>query len=150
MSMRQQSRRPSRPAPQAPGKALLAPFLDPINLLSEAICSVLILLTFTLAFRALSVAGQVEQPSSEIYAIEFVVAAVGAILAWGLIDGLMYMLLEMHVPFMQSLLRIARVTLEQFLILAALAGAILVVMELYKLIRRKTVPALKGSLAQRG
>lgn len=95
MSIRQQSRRPSRPAPQAPGEALLARFLDPIDLLSEAIYSVLILLTFTLAFRALSVAGQVEPPSSAIYATEFVVAAVGAILAWGLIDGLMYMLLEM-------------------------------------------------------
>ncbi len=58
--------------------------------------------------------------------------------------------LVMHVPFMQSLLRIAPVTLEQFLILAALAGAILVVMERYKLIRRETAPALKGSLAQPG
>lgn len=58
--------------------------------------------------------------------------------------------LVMHVPFMQSLLRIAPVTLEQFLILAALAGAILVVMELYKLIRREAVPALKGSSVQAG
>ena len=53
--------------------------------------------------------------------------------------------LVMHVPLMQSLLRIAPVTLEQFLILAALAGAILVVMELYKLIRREAAPALKRS-----
>ncbi|MCX7791035.1 MAG: HAD-IC family P-type ATPase, partial [Chloroflexaceae bacterium] len=52
--------------------------------------------------------------------------------------------LVMHVPFMQSLLRIAPVTPEQFLILAALAGAILVIMELYKLVRREPALALKG------
>ncbi len=93
--MRQPSRRPSRQAPHSPWEALLRRFLDPIDLLSEAIYSVLILLTFTLAVRVLAFMGQAEPPLTEAYVIEFILAAIGAIVAWGVIDGLMYMLLEM-------------------------------------------------------
>lgn len=69
--------------------------LDPIDRLSETIYSVLILLTFTLAFRTIlhnAAPGKII-PSE--YVEELVLAAFGAILAWGLIDGLMYALMEL-------------------------------------------------------
>lgn len=80
-------------APRLPSGGLLERLLDPIDVLAEAIYSVLILLTFTLAVRITS--GASVKPVAEGYVLEFVLAALGAILAWGLIDGVMYVLLEL-------------------------------------------------------
>ncbi len=93
MAGRLHSRRKARAARRLPSGGLLERLLDPIDVLSEAIYSVLIMLTFTLAVRITSGAGAA--PVSEGYVLEFVIAALGAILAWGLIDGVMYVLLEL-------------------------------------------------------
>lgn len=93
MAGRLHSRRQARGAPRLPSGGLLERLLDPIDVLSQAIYSVLVLLTFTLAVRITS--GPIAQPESDRYMLEFIIAALGAILAWGLIDGLMYVLLEL-------------------------------------------------------
>lgn len=66
--------------------------IDPIDGLSETIFSILILLTFTLAFRII-----VGDSSSDLSAGEMndlLIGAVGAIFAWGVIDGVMYALIS--------------------------------------------------------
>ncbi len=50
-------------------------------------------------------------------------------------------LLVTHIPLMQSLLQVVPVTLEQLLVLAALASTVLIVMEVYKLLAREQPPA---------
>lgn len=91
MSARSFSRRKPR---LTPDDGFLATLLDPIDRLSETIFSVLILLTFTLAFRIFKLGGDPSQQVSAEYVNELLVASVGAILAWGLIDGVMYALME--------------------------------------------------------
>lgn len=86
----------TRVKPRATAKeSFLGRLLDPIDRLSETIYSVLILLTFTLAFRIIKLGGDPTQPISAEYVNELLIAAMGAILAWGLIDGIMYALLAM-------------------------------------------------------
>lgn len=75
-----------------PKETFLGRLLDPIDRLSETIYSILILLTFTLAFRIFKLGIYSGQPVSAEYVNELLIAAVGAILAWGMIDGLMYAL----------------------------------------------------------
>jgi VIT1/CCC1 family predicted Fe2+/Mn2+ transporter len=65
--------------------------LDPIDTLSEVIFSVLILLTFTLAFRIFIMDGR---PVTVEYINDLAWAALGATVAWGVIDGIMYALFE--------------------------------------------------------
>jgi VIT1/CCC1 family predicted Fe2+/Mn2+ transporter len=72
----------------------LGRLLDPIDRLSETIYSVLILLTFTLAFRIIRLGPDPGAVVSSEYVNELLVAAVGAIVAWGIIDGIMYVLIE--------------------------------------------------------
>lgn len=76
---------------QKPREGFLAHLLDPIDTLSEVIFSVLILLTFTLAFRIFMLDGQ---PATAEYVKELMWAALGATIAWGIIDGIMYALIE--------------------------------------------------------
>lgn len=78
-----------------PNQGFLGRMLDPIDRLSETIYSVLILLTFTLAFRVILHNAYPATIIAEDYADELIVTAFGAILAWGLIDGLMYALMEL-------------------------------------------------------
>lgn len=86
-------RSPARPRPRTtPREGFLGQLLDPIDRLSETIFSVLILLTFTLAFRVFKLGGIPGQPGAGEYLDELVLAAVGATLAWGIIDGVMYAL----------------------------------------------------------
>jgi hypothetical protein len=76
----------ARHRPRAtPKESFLGRLLDPIDRLSESIFSILILLTFTLAFRII--------PST--YINELLIGAAGATVAWGIIDGIMYALMEM-------------------------------------------------------
>lgn len=69
--------------------------LDPIDRLSETIFSVLILLTLTLAFRIFTLGPNPALPIPEAYVNDLLFAAVGATVAWGLIDGVMYALMEL-------------------------------------------------------
>ena len=75
-----------------PTEGFLSNLLDPIDRLAETIYSVLILLTFTLAFRIfhLETAGTV---SAE-YVNNLLGGALLAIVAYGVIDGIIYMLTE--------------------------------------------------------
>lgn len=75
-----------------PAEGFLSNLLDPIDRLAETIYSILILLTFTLAFRIFRL-GPGEAISAE-YVNELLVAAVLATLAWGVIDGIVYVLTE--------------------------------------------------------
>lgn len=70
----------------------MAHLLDPIDRLAETIYSILVLLTFTLAFRIFNLGpGQVV---TDEYVNELLVAAIIAIIAWGTIDGIVYVLTE--------------------------------------------------------
>lgn len=78
-----------------PKESFLGRLLDPIDRLSETIFSILIILTFTLAFSIIKLGADPEQPLPSSYVIELLIGAAGATLAWGLIDGIMYALLSM-------------------------------------------------------
>ncbi len=75
-----------------PTAGFLSNLLDPIDRLAETIYSILILLTFTLAFRIFKL-NPGEVVTSE-YVNELLVAALLAIVAWGVIDGIVYVLTE--------------------------------------------------------
>jgi hypothetical protein len=72
----------------------LGHLLDPIDRLSETIYSILILLTFTLAYRIIRLDGVTSDPLADEHASELALAALGATFAWGLIDGVMYVMME--------------------------------------------------------
>lgn len=75
-----------------PTAGFLSNLLDPIDRLAETIYSILILLTFTLAFRIFMLdPGEVVTSD---YVNELLVAALLAIVAWGVIDGIVYLLTE--------------------------------------------------------
>jgi hypothetical protein len=73
----------------------LGDWLDPIDRLSETVFSILILLTFTLAFRIIRLSGNAEQALSPEIVNDLLLGSLGAILTWGLIDGVMYALLSL-------------------------------------------------------
>jgi hypothetical protein len=92
---------PSQPAAEPPAtktvahktvkEGFLARILDPLDRLIEGIYSVLIVLTFTLAARAIQVqSGELADASNVL--LQLFVAALGCAVAWGLIDGAMYVL----------------------------------------------------------
>jgi VIT1/CCC1 family predicted Fe2+/Mn2+ transporter len=86
----------TRHRPRAtPKESFLGRLLDPIDRLSESIFSILILLTFTLAFRIIKLGADPNQPIPNTYVNELLIGAAGATLAWGIIDGIMYALLAM-------------------------------------------------------
>jgi hypothetical protein len=77
----------ARPRPAEPG--LFDRLLDPIDRLAATIFSVLVVLTFTLAYRVLRLdAGQTADYASRLF-----FAALAAAFAGGVIDGIMYALL---------------------------------------------------------
>jgi hypothetical protein len=92
MGARRVNRTRHRPKPDKPQEGFLAHLLDPIDRLAETIYSILVLLTFTLAFRIFHL-DPGEAVTSE-YVNELMVGAVLAILAWGIIDGIVYVLTE--------------------------------------------------------
>ncbi|NJP07200.1 MAG: hypothetical protein HC837_17060 [Chloroflexaceae bacterium] len=83
-----------RPVRSSAPQTLLSHLLDPIDLLSQTIFSVLIMLNFTVAYRIFLF----EQASDPVRSVEqmqdLLFAALGATIAWGLIDGVMYALVE--------------------------------------------------------
>jgi hypothetical protein len=78
-----------------PKESFLGRLLDPIDRLSESIFSILILLTFTLAFRIIKLGADPHQQIPSSYVNELLIGAAGATLAWGIIDGIMYALMAM-------------------------------------------------------
>ena len=92
MGARRVNRTRLRPKPDKPKEGFLAHLLDPIDRLAETIYSILVLLTFTLAFRLFHLSPG-EIVSSE-YVNELLIGASLAILAWGIIDGIVYVLTE--------------------------------------------------------
>lgn len=95
--MSKSARRPTSPRIQAhaqpPPLSLDFP-LDPIDLLSEVIFSVLIILTFTLWFGVIKLGDNPDKLITVEYMNEFIIAVFGATLAWGIIDGMMLALLS--------------------------------------------------------
>lgn len=87
------SYRPRRPTPS--GEGFLGSLIDPIDRLSETVFSILILLTFTLAFRIFRLSGDAGSATTPQEANELLIGALGAILAWGVIDGVMYALISL-------------------------------------------------------
>ncbi|WP_374687182.1 VIT1/CCC1 transporter family protein [Promineifilum sp.] len=77
---------------QKPREGFMGHLLDPIDVLAEAIFSILILLTFTLAFRILMM--NPGEPVTAAHIRDLTLAALGATVAWGIIDGVMYALIE--------------------------------------------------------
>jgi len=80
-----------RPPPQ---EGFLGHLIDPIDRLNETIFSVLILLTFTLAYRIIRLGPNPYEPVPPDYMVGLFVAALGATVAWGMIDGVIYTLLS--------------------------------------------------------
>lgn len=92
MGARRTNRTRLRPKPDKPKEGFLAHLLDPIDRLAETIYSILVLLTFTLAFRLFHLSPG-EAVTSD-YVNELLIGASLAILAWGVIDGIVYVLTE--------------------------------------------------------
>lgn len=89
MAARIHSRGRRRPKPT---EGFLSHLLDPIDRLTETIYSILILLTFTLAFRVFHLTPG-ETVSAE-YVNDLLIGALLAITAWGIIDGIVYVLVS--------------------------------------------------------
>jgi VIT1/CCC1 family predicted Fe2+/Mn2+ transporter len=66
--------------------------IDPIDGLSEGVFSIIVFLIFTLAFKVIWLRDALEQPITSQMMNELIISAMGAILAWGIIDGMMYAL----------------------------------------------------------
>jgi VIT1/CCC1 family predicted Fe2+/Mn2+ transporter len=77
-----------------PETSFLGRLITPIDWLAETIFSILLLLTFMLAYGLIRFSGVPEQLLSHDSINEMLVGAVSAVLAWGLIDGIMYALLS--------------------------------------------------------
>lgn len=75
-----------------PANGFLESLIDPIDWLSETTFSILIFLTFTLAFWLIGLSGTPKQYISPAEVNELLIGALGAVVAWGLIDGIMYAL----------------------------------------------------------
>jgi hypothetical protein len=68
-----------------------ARYLDPVDRLAEVVYGVLIVLTFTLAYRGIE--SRYGAPEGVATAVQrMLLAAIGCTIAWGLIDGVMYIL----------------------------------------------------------
>jgi hypothetical protein len=78
-----------------PGQDILAGLIDPIDRLSETIFSILILLIYLLAFSISTLSSPFPQSFSDEIVNDMLIGVLGAVAAWGLIDGIMYALLSM-------------------------------------------------------
>jgi len=68
--------------------------IDPIDRLSETIFSILIGLLYVLAFRFIILSSTPEQSITDENVNDLLVGVISAVVAWGLIDGIMYALLS--------------------------------------------------------
>ena len=77
-----------------PKERFTARYLEPVDRLAEIVYGVLIVLTFTLAYRGIeSRYGTNESVATAVH--RMLLAAIGCTIAWGLIDGVMYILTSM-------------------------------------------------------
>lgn len=79
-------------APQAHGSMFFQRWLDPIDILSEAIYGVLIVMTFTMAYQATFWRQPLGSAVEVTHVRQLLLAAIGCAVAWGLIDGVIYIL----------------------------------------------------------
>jgi len=70
----------------------LESLIDPIDWLSETTFSILIFLTFTLAYWLIGFSGDAKEYITPAEENELLIGALGAVVAWGLIDRIMYAL----------------------------------------------------------
>jgi VIT1/CCC1 family predicted Fe2+/Mn2+ transporter len=72
-------------------ESFFARYLDPVDRLAEVIYGVLIVMTFTLSFRSIDYHTFPQAAASEMVRRLFM-AAIGCVIAWGIIDAVMYIL----------------------------------------------------------
>jgi hypothetical protein len=77
------------------GQEFFENLLDPIDWLSEAIFSILILLIYLIAFGFNMRSDTPQQSISHENVNDMLVGVLSTVIAWGLIDGIMYALLSM-------------------------------------------------------
>ena len=87
-------RSPSAPPKEGILSNVLGEFLDPIDALFTIFFSILFALLFTLTYAALIYYGALGPSLSSTYGQELFLAILGAIAAWGVIDGVLYALGE--------------------------------------------------------
>jgi len=75
-----------------PINGFLESLIDPIDWLSETTFSILIFLTFTLAYWLIGFSGDAKEYITPAEENELLIGALGAVVAWGLIDRIMYAL----------------------------------------------------------
>lgn len=75
-------------------KGFWTKYLDPIDWLSESIFSIMIVLIFTLAYRVFSISPVQGATTSSESATTLLLAILGAVIAWGFIDGTIYVILS--------------------------------------------------------
>lgn len=87
-------RRPITPPKESILSSVLGEFLDPLDALFTIFFSILFALLFTLTYVILIYRDVIDPTFSRGYGQELSVAIVGAVAAWGLIDGVIYALTE--------------------------------------------------------
>ena len=75
-------------------KGFWTKYIDPIDWLSETIFSIMIALIFTLAYRIFSVSPAPGAANYSESATTLLIAILGAVIAWGVIDGSIYAILS--------------------------------------------------------
>jgi hypothetical protein len=87
-------RSPSAPPREGILSSVLGEFLDPIDALFTIFFSILFALLFTLSYAVLIYYGALGPSLSSMYGQELFLAILGAVTAWGVIDGVLYALSE--------------------------------------------------------
>ena len=78
-----------------PESAFLESLIDPIDRLTESLFSILILLTFTMTSWILGLSGSHEHSLNSENIVDLAIAALVTVIAYGVIDGVIYALLTM-------------------------------------------------------
>lgn len=87
-----QRRRPGAPPRETILSTVLGEFLDPIDALFTIFFSILFALLFTLSYGLLIYLGVIDSDLASGYGRELFLAILGAVAAWGIIDGVLYVL----------------------------------------------------------
>jgi hypothetical protein len=94
MERHRHRRRRSTPPKETFLSNVLGEFLDPIDALFIILFSILFALLFTLSYSVLIYHGVISSSFASGYGRELFVAILGAVTAWGIIDGVLYVLGE--------------------------------------------------------
>jgi len=84
---------PAQPGNKPGRKLFRGRIVGPIEWFSETVFTILVMLSFTLAYRIFEPPANPDQPPSAQYAMGLVIGILEAILAWALIDAMMKVLL---------------------------------------------------------